>query len=90
MGTSTVDKWNNDGSANGPRHDAVNPGPENTAYDQARHGKMRLRSQRYGFFKVATDPTEDLKCCKCQGIILFDGLIIDGRSYHGKCFRPTA
>lgn len=40
-------RWKNKGRT-AARHGTLNPGPENTPYDQARHEKMRLRTVSYG------------------------------------------
>lgn len=62
--------------------------PENTAYDRARHGKMKLRSIGYGYHMVnrTVDP---LVCARC-GDEITDNRVrysINKRYYHKECFQ---
>lgn len=71
----------------GLSHHPLMPGHENSTYDKNRHEDMRIRTFRYGFFRVADGPVEVPKCISCGLQILGDLLKIDGTSYHGKCFK---
>lgn len=83
----TLPKIAVDGSAPGPRHDRLNPGPEKSSYDVNRHDAMRIKTFRYGFFRVANGPVDERICTKCHQPIISDPLMINGSIYHGKCFR---
>lgn len=71
----------------GLSHHPLMPGHENSTYDKNRHEDMRIRTFRYGFFRVATEPVTHLMCCNCWDPIYSDHLVIDGIHYHGKCFK---
>ena len=59
-------KWKNKGATSTP-HTVINPGPEATPYDQARHEKMRLRSPLYGnkFFVNGFKEPKEI-CPRCD------------------------
>lgn len=65
----TNPKWKNKGATATPRSQ-INPGPEATPYDQARHEKMNLKSPLYGnkFFVSGFAPPK-LVCPKCDRLV---------------------
>jgi len=85
MGKHTVSRWVNDGKTIS-YHDKLNPGPERTAYDIARHEKMRLRNVRYGYFRVAKEAIAHPICNRCGREILGQMLVVEGVTTHyGAC-----
>jgi len=64
---SLSSKWRNKGQTSFASHSAINPGPENTSYDKARHEQMRLRSPNYGnyFLTQGSRPPKEV-CSICD------------------------
>lgn len=60
---------------------------ENTPYAKQRREEMRLRTVRYGFFRVVKEPVQPFLCFKCGHEIHGERLMIDGKIYHYRgCF----
>ena len=68
----------------GGKHDELNPGPEFSKFDIARHEQMRLKYPKRVF--GTTDNSVSL-CSHCgTGIYTSDSVRINGETYHGSCF----
>lgn len=66
--------------------DFGNTGPENTAYDKQRWEGMRMRSMKYGSFRVATEPVKAPRCAKCHEEINGQRVLVNRRVFHYGCF----
>lgn len=67
------------------RHGVINPGPEHSKFDMARHEAMNLK------YPKGTSPTllanSVLTCYGCQKDILGpDSIVFNQKPYHGECF----
>ena len=63
--------------------------PEPTAYDRARHSKMKLRSINYGYHHVNRSKLEVPVCEGCGNEINEHTTVkysINKRPYHKECF----
>lgn len=59
--------------------------PENTNYDRARHGSMKLKPIGYGYFH--TNRTIDKVFCElCKNEVENPVRFINKRPYHKECF----
>ena len=59
--------------------------PEPTAYDRARHGKMRLRPIGYGYFHI-NRTKEEVLCGKCGAEVENPVRFHNGIPYHKECY----
>jgi hypothetical protein len=57
-----------------------------TPLEKRRREEMRLKPVRYGFFRVATEPTEFPKCVKCRTKLFGPHTVINGKHYCQACF----
>lgn len=56
-----------------------------TPLERQRRESMSLRQVGYGYFRVATKPTDFPKCCKCKKTLYGASTRINGKSYCLKC-----
>jgi hypothetical protein len=61
--------------------------PENTAYDRARHAKMKLRPIGYGYFHINRSEIETPKCEGCGAEVENPVRFHNRRPYHVECYR---
>lgn len=67
------------------RHGVINPGPEHSKFDMARHEAMNLKYPKGTH--VSTRENSIPVCSYCNGsIILSDNICVNGESFHGSCF----
>lgn len=57
-----------------------------TPLEARRRAEMRIKpAERYGFYRVATECTPQLKCSVCMKAIHGANTIINGRVYCNRC-----
>ena len=61
--------------------------PEPTAYDRARHGKMRLRPIGYGYFHINRSEIPAAICGKCGAEVENPVRFHNKIPYHVECYK---
>jgi hypothetical protein len=61
--------------------------PENTAYDKARHAKMRLKPIGYGYFHINRSEIEPPICEGCKQEVENPVRFHNRKPYHVECYK---
>jgi hypothetical protein len=54
--------------------------------DEQRREGMHIKSEKYGFIRVAKEYVTDIICLQCKKPIYNQSLKINGNTYHYNCF----